>query len=183
MLEMAFSNSSSPRASSGVSVQGCVVLTSLAAYLTIFTMSPFENLAACYITRGHDGANEIVWLIVLLQLQSICITDKGFSVSFSRPRRPVTEYICAQRLDIRVRSAAAPNKRSLGATNGLPQTVVAFQFNVGPAAAAPLFAFSLASDLLSGSDFFYVVLFAFVCVPLCVAAKLQRHTWKHGDGK
>jgi hypothetical protein len=100
---MAFSNSSSPRASSDVSVQGCVVLTSMAAYPIIFTMFPFENLAARYITRGHDGVKEIVWLIVLLQPPSICITDMGFSASFSRPRRPVTKYICAQRLGIRVR--------------------------------------------------------------------------------
>ncbi|KAH9973110.1 hypothetical protein BGW80DRAFT_285715 [Lactifluus volemus] len=78
-------------------------------------MFPFENLAARYITRGHDGANEIVWLVVLLQLSSICITDIGFSSVFV--------FV----------AAAAPNKRSLGATNGLPKTVVAFQFIVGPA--------------------------------------------------
>jgi hypothetical protein len=79
-------------------------------------------------------------------------------------------------------AAAAPNKRSLGATNGLAQTVVAFQRTVGPAAAASLFAFSLANDVLSG-NFVYVVLLAFVCVALCVAAQLPRHTWKRGDGK
>jgi hypothetical protein len=66
---------------------GHVVLASMAAYVTIYTMFPFENLAARYISRGHDSANATVWLLVLLQLSSICITDMGFSASFSRPRR------------------------------------------------------------------------------------------------
>jgi hypothetical protein len=82
-------------------------------------------------------------------------------------------------------AAAAPNKRSLGATNGLAQTVVAIQRTVGPAAAASLFAFSLANDVLGlGGNFAYVVLLVVVCVGLGVAAQLPRYTWKkHGDCK
>jgi hypothetical protein len=79
-------------------------------------------------------------------------------------------------------AAAAPNKHSLGATNGLAQTMVAIQRTVAPAAAASLFAFSLANDVLGG-NFAYFVLLAVVCVGLCVAAQLPRYTWKHGDGK
>jgi hypothetical protein len=79
-------------------------------------------------------------------------------------------------------AAAAPNKRSLGATNGLAQTAVAIQRTVAPAGAASLFAFSLANDVLGG-NFAYVVLLAVVSVGLCVAAQLPRHTWKHGDSK
>ena len=47
-------------------------------------------------------------------------------------------------------SSAAPNKRSLGATNGIAQMVVSIQRTVGPAAAASLFAFSLDSHILGG---------------------------------
>ena len=79
-------------------------------------------------------------------------------------------------------AAAAPNKRSLGATNGLAQTVVAIQRTVGPVAAASLFAFSLANDVLGG-NFAYVVLLGVVCVGLFVAAQLPRYTWKHSDCK
>lgn len=81
-------------------------------------------------------------------------------------------------------AAAAPNKRSLGATNGLAQTVVAIQRTVGPAAAASLFAFSLANNVLGG-NFVYVVLLVVVGVGLYIAAQLPRHThtWKHGDSK
>jgi hypothetical protein len=54
-------------------------------------------------------------------------------------------------------STAAPNKRSLGATNGIAQTMVAIQRTVGPASAASLFAFSLKNNVLGG-NFAYVVM-------------------------
>ena len=43
--------------------------------------------------------------------------------------------------------SAVPNKQSLGATNGLTQTVVSIQRAVGPAAAL-LFALTIKSDIL-----------------------------------
>ncbi|KAF8266410.1 major facilitator superfamily domain-containing protein [Lactarius quietus] len=136
---------------------GRVVLTSVAAYMIIYSMFPLQNLAAHARSAG-------VWLLVVLQLASICITDMGFNSVFM--------FI----------AAAAPNKRSLGATNGLAQTVVAVQRMVAPAAAASLFAFSLAHDIMGG-NFTYVVLLGVVCFGLGVAAQLPRHTWKHGDTK
>ncbi|KAN0136220.1 hypothetical protein V8E53_006080 [Lactarius tabidus] len=45
-------------------------------------------------------------------------------------------------------AAAAPNKRPLGTTNGLAQTVVAVQRLATPAAAASLFAFSLDNGIM-----------------------------------
>ncbi len=77
-------------------------------------------------------------------------------------------------------SSAAPNKRSLGATNGVAQTTVAIQRTVGPAAAASLFAFSLDNNVLGG-NFAYVVLLAIVCVGLVVAVQLPNNTWKHNE--
>jgi len=142
---------------------GRVVFTSVAMYVIIYSMFPFENLAAHHALHG-SGTNAIVWLLVVLQLASICITDMGFNSVFM------------------FTAAAAPNKRSLGATNGLAQTVVAIQRTVGPAAAASLFAFSLANDVLGG-NFGYVVLLGVVCVGLFVAAQLPRYTWKHSDCK
>ena len=73
--------------------------------------------------------------------------------------------------------SAAPNRRSLGATNGLAQTMVSVQRTVAPAAAASLFAFSVKNDVLGG-HLTYVVLLAAVCVGLCVAVQLPKTTWK-----
>ncbi|KAI0302851.1 MFS general substrate transporter [Multifurca ochricompacta] len=143
---------------------GRVVLISIASFVIIYTMFPFENMAARYATHGDGGGNLTVWLLVVLQLSFICVTDMGFNSIFM------------------FLAAAAPNKRSLGATNGLAQTVVAVQRTVGPAVAASLFAFSLANNVMGG-NFVYVVLVGFVCVGLCVARQLPRYTWNHVDRK
>ena len=47
-------------------------------------------------------------------------------------------------------TCAAPNKRSLGATNGLAQTTRLVASIVGPAFGASLFAFSVERNLLGG---------------------------------
>ena len=59
---------------------GRVVLASIVAYVIIYTMFSFENLAARHAISAHGaGMNAAVWLFVILQLASICITDMGFS--------------------------------------------------------------------------------------------------------
>ena len=73
-------------------------------------------------------------------------------------------------------SSSVPNRRSLGAAYGLAQTVASVQRTVGPAAADWLFAFSLSNNVLGG-NFVYVVLLSLVCIGLCVAVQLPRHTW------
>ena len=77
-------------------------------------------------------------------------------------------------------STAAPNKRSLGATNGIAQTMVAIQRTVGPASAASLFAFSLENNILGG-NLAYVVMLAVVLFGLGVATQLPKKTWKHNE--
>jgi len=143
---------------------GRVVLLSVALYVIIYSMFPFENLAARLAALGGGGVTAAVWPFVVLQLVAICITDMGFNSVFM------------------FLAAAAPNKRSLGATNGLAATVVAIQRTVGPTAAASLFAYSLANDVLGG-NFAYVVFLGVVCVGLFVAAQLPRYTWKRSDCK
>ena len=77
-------------------------------------------------------------------------------------------------------SSSAPNKRSLGATNGIAQTMASIQRTVGPAAAASLFAFSLEHNILGG-NFAYVVLLATVGAGLGIAVQLPTTTWKHNE--
>jgi hypothetical protein len=64
---------------------GRVVLTSVALYVIIYSMFPFENLAARLALSGGDAASVAVWPLVVLQLVAICITDMGFSEFFSFP--------------------------------------------------------------------------------------------------
>ena len=76
-------------------------------------------------------------------------------------------------------SSAAPDKRLLGAMNGLAQTVASIQRAIGPAAAGSLFAFSVTNNILGG-NFVYFVFFMLVGLGLYFAAKLPKHAWTHG---
>ncbi|KAI9452893.1 MFS general substrate transporter [Lactarius psammicola] len=136
-----------------------VFIASILCFIPVYIMFPFENLALRHPSRG---ANVVAGLLVILQLSAIGFADMGFSTIFM--------YI----------SSAAPNKRSLGATNGVAQTMVSIQRTIGPAAAASLFAFSLDNNILGG-NFAYVVLPAIVWVGLGAAIQLPKTAWKHNE--
>ena len=78
-------------------------------------------------------------------------------------------------------SSAAPNKRSLGTTNGLALSVASVQRTIAPAVADWLFAFSIEKNVLGG-NFVYIVLLGLVCIGLYVAAQLPRNMWKRDVG-
>jgi MFS family permease len=150
-----------------------VFIASVLCFLPVYIMFPFENLALRHSSRG---VSVVAGLLITLQLLGIAFSDMGFSTL------PGT-LLCVRSLKspgsiFMYISSAAPNKRSLGATNGVAQTMVSIQRTVGPAAAASLFAFSLDNNILGG-NFVYVVLLAFVWVGLGVALQLPRNTWKH----
>ncbi|KAH9013715.1 MFS general substrate transporter [Lactarius hengduanensis] len=133
---------------------GRLVVATAVAYGLVYALFPFENMLA----RG-TGTVGVVWPLIILQLMALPVADMGFS----------SVYMFV--------ASAAPNKRSLGALNGLSQTVVSIQRAVGPAATASLFAFSLQNNILGG-QFAYAVLLSFACVGFCVAVQLPRNTWK-----
>jgi len=136
-----------------------VFITSILCYVPIYMMFPFENLA---LRHSSHGLYPIAGLLIMLQLTATSLSSMGLGAIFM--------YI----------STAAPNKRSLGATNGIAQTMVSIQRSVGPAAAASLFAFSLEKNILGG-NFAYVVMLAVVWVGLGVAVRLPKETWKHNE--
>ncbi|KAI9443939.1 MFS general substrate transporter [Lactarius indigo] len=129
----------------------CVILFSL-----VYTLLPLENLA---LRHPSGGLNLAAGLLIMLQITAMSFTDMGFSAIFM--------YI----------SSAAPNKQSLGATNGIAQTMVSIQRTIGPAAVASLFAFSLENNVLGG-NFAYVVMLGMVWVGLGVAVQLPKEMWK-----
>ncbi|KAI9443931.1 MFS general substrate transporter, partial [Lactarius indigo] len=134
-----------------------IFIASILCFFPVYMIFPFENLA---LRHSSHGTSAVAGLLIILQLSAIGLSDMGFSAVFM--------YICS----------AAPNKRSLGATNGVAQTMVSIQRTVGPATAASLFAFSLDNNILGG-HFAYVVLHAIVWVGLGVAMQLPKNTWKH----
>ncbi|KAI9452892.1 MFS general substrate transporter [Lactarius psammicola] len=136
-----------------------VFIASIILFSPVFIMFPFENLASRHSDRG---LNPVAGLLIVLQLSAVSLSVMGYGAIFM--------YI----------TSAAPNKRSLGATNGVAQMMVSIQRTVGPAASASLFAFSLDNNILGG-NFAYIVLLAIVWVGVGVAVKLPENTWKHNE--
>jgi hypothetical protein len=134
-----------------------VFIASILCFFPIYIMFPLENLA---LRHSSGGLNATAGLLMVLQLSAASFSTIGSGAIYM--------YV----------STAAPNKRSLGATNGVAQTVISIQRTVGPAAAASLFAFSLENNVLRG-NFVYVVLLAIVWVGLGVAVQLPNNMWKH----
>jgi hypothetical protein len=77
-------------------------------------------------------------------------------------------------------SNATPNKRSLGALNGLARTVSSIQAMIGPAGVTSLFAFSVTNNVLGG-NLIYVILLSLLCVALGIALQLPEQMWMHGN--
>ena len=77
-------------------------------------------------------------------------------------------------------SSASPNKRSLGATNGIVQMMLLVQRMVGLAAAASLFTFSLNKNILGGK-FVYAVLLKIVCAGFGISVQLSENMWDHNE--
>lgn len=73
-------------------------------------------------------------------------------------------------------TASAPNKRSLGATNGLSQTTVAAARAIGPALSTSLFSFSVERNILGGYGVyaFFTVLSS---LSLLLAVRLPHQMW------
>ncbi|KAJ7650817.1 member of major facilitator superfamily multidrug-resistance, DHA1 sub-family [Roridomyces roridus] len=131
----------------------------IASALPTFATFPILN----HIARTQ-GLSSLVWGVAVLQM----ILSIGLSFSYGA----VFIYI----------SAAAPNRASLGATNGLCQVSVSLMRALGPAAANSLFSLSMVErDLPGGEWLVYYVLMGATCVALWVAAQLPKRPWTLGQ--
>lgn len=79
-------------------------------------------------------------------------------------------------------TASSPNKNSLGATNGIVQTIASFALVIGPALVTSLFAFSVERNILGGYAV-YPILFSLSCVALLPAVQLPVKPWDENDNR
>jgi hypothetical protein len=77
-------------------------------------------------------------------------------------------------------TASAPNKRSLGATNGLSQTTVSISRAIGPALSTSLFSFSVQHNILWGYGV-YLLMEILVLLALVLANFLPTHFREDDD--
>ena len=58
-----------------------VFISSIVACAVIYIIFPFENLAL-RIAAGGSRSNTVVWLLVILQLSSLCVSEMGYGTFF-----------------------------------------------------------------------------------------------------
>jgi hypothetical protein len=61
-----------------------VIIASIAASAVVYAMFPFESLSLRHAVGGGPGV--IMWLLIFLQLWSLCVSEMGFSKSSVRIR-------------------------------------------------------------------------------------------------
>lgn len=77
-------------------------------------------------------------------------------------------------------TSSAPNKRSLGATNGLSQTTVSIARAIGPALSTSMFSFSVEHNILGGYGV-YAALIVLSLAAMFVAVQLPQRVWDDKD--
>ncbi|OAX31338.1 MFS general substrate transporter [Rhizopogon vinicolor AM-OR11-026] len=125
----------------------------IACFIPIFSLPPIINI----IARQY-GINWLVYSSLMFSLILTVLMDMAFSC--------ILMHI----------TAAAPNKQSLGATNGLAQTTVSIVRTFGPAASTSMFAYSLQHKLLGYAV--YVILVTMSIFSLMLSAKLPESAGK-----
>ncbi|KAF8071623.1 member of major facilitator superfamily multidrug-resistance, DHA1 sub-family [Lyophyllum atratum] len=128
-------------------------IAGIASAFPAFIAFPIIN----YLARAQ-GLSTAVWVAVGLQT----FISIGLSLSYGA----IFIFI----------AAAAPNRASLGATNGLSQMTVSIMRAIGPAAANSLFSLSIEKGYLNGWLVYYVLTMT-VAVAMAVASMLPRKLW------
>ncbi|KAF9219620.1 MFS general substrate transporter [Gyrodon lividus] len=117
-------------------------------FIPIFGLFPIISWVA-----KRWGIIWLVWALLTCQLALTIVMDMSFSC--------ILMYI----------TASAPNRRSLGALNGLSQTTASVVRAFGPASATSLFAYSIQHDFMAGYGV-YIVLIVIAIATLPLSAKL-----------
>jgi hypothetical protein len=151
-----------------------IFLIGMMNYLPIFTIFPIIHVFA-----RQWGLSPIIWVLVVFQLFVAIIVEMGYGevVTFYRGLCYVYRISSALGCIFIFITMSAPNKRSLGATNGLSQTTVSIARAVGPAISTSLFAFSSEHNLLGGYAV-YAFFFALSCSSLLLAIRLPNDPYE-----
>ncbi|KAF8875940.1 major facilitator superfamily transporter [Infundibulicybe gibba] len=123
--------------------------------LPIFLLFPVMSAIA-----QRSGVNLVVWAIIGVLLSLMVCADLTYGCIYI--------YV----------TASSPNRRSLGATNGLSQMGASVARATGPVLATSLFSFSMEKNLLGGYAV-YAVLFCISCLVIFkLAVLLPEKVWE-----
>ena len=171
-----------PRMAKYFGVKG-VYMMGITTTVLCFTLFPVMNyLARNSIERG-GGLGTEVWVAVGLQVAASVFLSMCYGTSTSKKshclwwfssRRPPTSGAVFIFI-----AAAAPNKASLGTTNGFAQLSVSIARAIGPALANSLYSLSIDEDhhYMNGGLVYYVTVALSLCV-IWVGSLLPKHPFK-----
>ncbi|KAG2138611.1 major facilitator superfamily domain-containing protein [Suillus bovinus] len=134
---------------------GAVHLTGVSLGIPIVILFPVINALA----RAY-GIGMAVWLCVAIQLMLTA-----------------SLFMCYSCMALFIR-AAAPNRASVGATNGITQTVVALARIFGPASAASVFSYSLQERHDAWLLYYFLIAIAFLAVGTALLIPRDPSVWE-----
>jgi MFS family permease len=129
-------------------------LVSVSVFLPAIALFPAVNAVA-----REQGLGAGVWCLIGLQMVLFTFACFSFGVTFM--------FI----------NASAPNRASIGATNGLAQMMVSFMRAIGPVAVNSAFSLSIEKHIMGGY-FAYWVIVGLVGLALWVGFSLPKNMWK-----
>lgn len=151
-------------------------IMSVATFMPVFLTFPLMSLIAkCW------GVNRAVWGLLAVMLGLLFLMDTAYGASSLSTLCYVIRLIfitigCIFMLV----TASAPNKRSLGATNGLSQTTVSMARAIGPALSTSLYSFSIEYNILGGYAV-YAILATLSVGALLLSQQLPRNLREDDD--
>ncbi|KAI6044363.1 major facilitator superfamily domain-containing protein [Pisolithus marmoratus] len=129
-------------------------LTGTSLYIPVIALFPVTTWVA-----RERGLGSLVWTLVGSQMILCVFVGFSFSVTFI--------YV----------NAAAPNRASIGATNGLAQMTVSVMRAVGPAVSNSAFSLSIQRHLMGGY-FVYWLMAVMATISLAMGFFLPKKPWK-----
>ncbi|KAJ3571158.1 hypothetical protein NP233_g3935 [Leucocoprinus birnbaumii] len=134
-----------------------VFLFGMTIFIPVFALMPIMSVCA-----RTWGVKDLVWSLVIFELLLMVLIDMSYGSIFM--------YV----------TSSAPNKRSLGATNGLSQMAVSISRAIGPALSTSLFSYSVQHNVLGGYGV-YLLMIILSFLALLIATFLPTRVWEEND--
>ena len=161
-----------------------VYLMGMTAAVPCFSLFPVINYLARDSVERSGGLGTEVWVVVGIQVASSVLLCLCYGASFSGWVEiclfilPPDRFYISGAVFIFI-AAAAPNRASLGATNGLAQLSVSIVRAVGPAVVSSVYSLSIDKEhhFMNGALVYYVTV-ALSCGAIWVGSLLPKRPFK-----
>ena len=149
----------------------------VSTFIPMFAMFPVISMFA-----RQYGLCTPVWILITVFLSFLSVMDLAYGMGSYLPLSTTkeTDVLCHTGCIFMYITASAPNKRSLGATNGLSQTTVSIARAIGPAMSTSLFSVSVEKNILGGYGV-YALLSSLSVLSLLLASKLPGKVWEEKE--